>query len=104
MSTEFNDSLDRASDIFQSILNNPDFLSTASSVHYSPIHNDITLVMNSGIEIHIPLSHISELDDIPRAIIKQDIALGIGGEAISVHSHDIHISTKGLLKYLFGLR
>jgi hypothetical protein len=104
MSTEFNDSLDRTTDIFQNILDNPDFLSTASNVHYSPIHNDITLVMSSGIQIHIPLSHIDEFNDVPKAVIKQDISLGIGGEAIYVHSHDIHISIKSLLKYLFGLR
>ena len=71
MSTEFNKSLDAAFAIFHNTLDNPNFLSIASSVKYSLSHNDITVVMKSGIEIHIPLAHISEFNEIPKAIIKK---------------------------------
>ena|ERR1700680_1883895 len=95
MSTEF--------DIFHNTLNNPDFFSTASSVKYSFNHNDITLVMKSGIEIHIPLSHIGEFDEIPKAIIKRDISINTSGYEICIDSYNIHIPLKNLLKSLFGL-
>ncbi len=58
--------------------------------------------MLSGFEVVIPRSLIEELAGVPRSVLAKELALGIGGEAISIPSRDIDIAVAGLLRDLVG--
>jgi hypothetical protein len=77
-------------------------LASASSVRYQADADVIALEMRSGITITIPRPLIDELTNAPQAILKKELTLRVGGDAISVSSLDVDIAVSGLLRDLLG--
>ena len=76
---------------------------SALGIRYSARTDKIAVQMASGVEHIIPRNLIHELDDIPRRTLAKELRIGLGGDVITVRSHDVDISLPGLLRDLSGL-
>lgn len=77
-------------------------LSEATDVRYSARTDRVTLVMKSGVVHVIPRHLIDELAAVPKAVLARELAIRVGGDAISLASRDIDISVRGLLRDIEG--
>jgi len=78
------------------------FLTSASGVQYQADTDAIVLDMRSGITITLPRRLIDELARAPQTTLKSELALRVGGDALSVPSLDVDIAITGLLRDLLG--
>jgi hypothetical protein len=77
-------------------------LASASGVQYQADTDLLVLDMRSGITITLPRRLVDELADAPQATLKKELALHVGGDALSVPSLDVDIAVAGLLRDLLG--
>jgi hypothetical protein len=75
---------------------------SASGVRYQVDTDLIVLEMRSGLTVTIPRRLIDELADVPQALLKKELALRVGGDAVSVPSLNVDIAVSGLLRDLLG--
>jgi hypothetical protein len=74
----------------------------ATDIRYSPRTDKVTLTMRSGIAHVIPRTMIAELEGVSPRILARELQLRVGGDAITVPSHDVDIAVSGLLRDLAG--
>ena len=79
------------------------YLASATEVTYRGQDESIELHLQSGVRVQIPRRLIDELADVPSDVLRDDLRLAIGGDAISVRSLDVDIAIPGLLRDIFGL-
>jgi hypothetical protein len=75
---------------------------TIESIRYDSTNRQFRLVMQSGVTLSIPRSHIDELDEVDNDALK-DVQVGGGGDVIEFSDLGIHISAPGLFRDIFGL-
>jgi hypothetical protein len=78
------------------------YWASATSVQYQADTDAITLKMQSGITVTIPLRLVDEISDAPASTLVSELTLGIGGDALSVPTLDVDIAVSGLLRDLLG--
>jgi hypothetical protein len=78
-------------------------LAGAADIQYHRDVDAISLRMRSGITITIPRGLIGELAETSEAALEKGLALGVGGDVVSVPSLDVDIAVSGLLRDLLGL-
>ena len=77
-------------------------MASATGVTYRGRDHSIELHMQSGVRVQIPRHVIEELNAVPVAVLRNELRLTVGGDAISVPSLDIDVAIPGLLRNIFG--
>jgi hypothetical protein len=77
-------------------------LASAADVQYHGESDTISLRMQSGIRIAIPRKLVDELAGASGATLEKELAVGVGGDVVSVPSLDVDIAVPGLLRDLLG--
>lgn len=73
----------------------------ATSVSYSAATDEISLVLNRGVTLVVPRSHVEELRDVPKSSLTHLTLIG-EGEALAAEAEDVHIFVPGLVRDLVG--
>lgn len=75
---------------------------SASAARYSAKTDKIWIEMISGVEHRILRRLINELVNIPARVLAKELRVGVGGDVISVPSHDVDSALAGLLRDING--